>query len=208
MRDRSELESKSPSDVVGEGTPPPISSVRKERLTTAVVLLVIAAATVVDVIQDRVDGAPWEHILGELAIVIFAVVTAAVLIRRSYRPLTRKNRLLERQLTAAQADAKKWHDESSQLIAGLSTAISKQLDDWGLSAAEKEIALLLLKGLSHKEIAVIRETTEQTVRQQSASLYQKSGLTGRAELSAFFLEDLLILPALNQQADGASKLQK
>jgi hypothetical protein len=50
---------------------------------------------------------------------------------------------------------------------------------------------LLLKGLTHKEIAEARSTTETTIRQQALALYRKSGLRSRAELSAFFLEDLL-----------------
>jgi hypothetical protein len=31
-----------------------------------------------------------------------------------------------------------------------------------------------------------------TVRQHAVAVYRKSGLAGRAELSAFFLEDLLL----------------
>lgn len=60
-----------------------------------------------------------------------------------------------------------------------------------LSPAERQIALLLLKGLSHKEIAQIRLVSETTVRQQARSLYRKAGLSGRNDLAAFFLEDLL-----------------
>jgi DNA-binding NarL/FixJ family response regulator len=41
-----------------------------------------------------------------------------------------------------------------------------------------------------KEIAE-RATSERTIRAQAAALYTKAGLTGRAALSAFFLEDLL-----------------
>ncbi len=70
--------------------------------------------------------------------------------------------------------------------------IDRQLTKWGLTASEKEIALLLLKGLSLKEIASIRETSERTVRTQSLAIYQKAGINGRAELAAFFLEDLLV----------------
>ena len=57
--------------------------------------------------------------------------------------------------------------------------------------AEREVALLLLKGLSLKEIAQVRSTSERTIRAQAQSLYGKAGVTGRAALSAFFLEDLL-----------------
>ena len=59
-----------------------------------------------------------------------------------------------------------------------------------------EIALLMLKGLSHREIAVTRDTSERTIRQQAQSVYAKTNLSGRAALSAFFLEDLL-LPRTN-----------
>lgn len=62
---------------------------------------------------------------------------------------------------------------------------------WGLTPAEQDIALLLLKGLSHKEIAQVRAVSETTVRQQARSLYRKAGLSGRSDLAAFFLEDLL-----------------
>jgi len=51
--------------------------------------------------------------------------------------------------------------------------------------------LLLLKGLSHKEIAEVRNVSETTVRHQARSLYRKAGLSGRNDLAAFFLEDLL-----------------
>ena len=51
---------------------------------------------------------------------------------------------------------------------------------------------MLLKGLEHKQIAAIQGKSERTVRQHAIAVYKKSGLGGRAELSAFFLEDLLL----------------
>jgi DNA-binding NarL/FixJ family response regulator len=67
------------------------------------------------------------------------------------------------------------------------------------------VALLLLKGLAHKEIADARETSERTVRQQSLAIYRKAGLSGRAELSAFFLEDLLLPVAGSGAARDAAE---
>jgi DNA-binding NarL/FixJ family response regulator len=58
--------------------------------------------------------------------------------------------------------------------------------------SEREVGLLLLKGLSLKDIAVVRGASEATVRQQAQAIYRKADLAGRAELSAFFLEDLLL----------------
>ena len=72
-----------------------------------------------------------------------------------------------------------------------SDAIDSQFSQWNLTDAEREVALLLLKGLSLKEIAAIRATTERTIRAQARAVYSKAGLTGRAALSAFLLEDLL-----------------
>jgi putative tricarboxylic transport membrane protein len=68
--------------------------------------------------------------------------------------------------------------------------IAGPLQRWGLSTAEIEIAWMILKGLSFKEIATARGTSERTVRQQAQAIYRKSGLPNRAEFSAYFLEDL------------------
>ena len=63
---------------------------------------------------------------------------------------------------------------------------------WGLTSTEREIALLMLKGKSHKAIAYETGRSERTVRQHAVAVYQKSGLAGRAELAAFFLEGLAL----------------
>jgi len=72
---------------------------------------------------------------------------------------------------------------------------NQQFGQWLLSHSEKDVALLLIKGFSMKEIADFRSTHEKTVRQQATTIYKKSGLSGRQELAAFFLEDILTLPA-------------
>ena len=88
-------------------------------------------------------------------------------------------------------EAQKWKRVSKTYLDGLSVEINKQLDKWELTEAEKRVGFLLLKGLSIKEIADLRKTSEKTVRTQANSIYSKSGLPGRSALSAFFLEDLL-----------------
>lgn len=69
--------------------------------------------------------------------------------------------------------------------------IKQQFTDWTLTPSEKEVAMLLLKGLSFEEIAGVRETKEKTVRQQATAIYRKSGLNGRHEFAAWFFEDFL-----------------
>jgi DNA-binding CsgD family transcriptional regulator len=107
------------------------------------------------------------------------------------RHLTDRAEDLTQRLAISAREVERWRQEAGDLIAGLGDAIDRQLARWGLSQAEKEVALLLLKGLSHKQIGQMRNVAEATVRQQGRAIYQKAGLGGRHELAAFFLEDLL-----------------
>ncbi len=96
-----------------------------------------------------------------------------------------------RDLEIARVQGQRWRAESRALLDGLGQAIEVQFSRWNLTEAEREVALLLLKGLSSREIAAVRAVSERTVHEQARSIYAKAGLTGRAALSAFFLEDLL-----------------
>jgi len=82
-------------------------------------------------------------------------------------------------------------DKNARLSGELFTVMRDQFTDWGLSPSECEIALLLIKGLSMKEISAARGVKEKTVRQQATSVYAKSGYAGRHELAAHFIEDLM-----------------
>jgi DNA-binding CsgD family transcriptional regulator len=102
-----------------------------------------------------------------------------------------KNKLaLIRDLDAARIQGRQWRDETRALLKGLGEAIDRQFLMWKLTEAERDVGLLILKGLSLKEIAAVRVTSERTIRAQARSIYAKAGLSGRAALSAFFLEDL------------------
>lgn len=137
-----------------------------------------------DLYVDYGEGAGIWHLGAEFVVVLIAVAGIVVMWRQLDR--TRS------ELAAAQVEAAQWRKESAELLAGLGAAIERQFERWQLSVAEKDVALLLLKGLSHKEIAIARETSERTVREQGRAVYRKSGLGGRSALSAFFLEDLLL----------------
>lgn len=111
----------------------------------------------------------------------------------------RRSAHLDLELAAARAevgrwaaDAQRWNAEAQEVLQGLGAAIDRQFERWALTPAEREVALLQLKGLRHKAIAELRHTSERTVRQQALAVYRKSGLNGRSDLAAFFLEDLLL----------------
>lgn len=126
----------------------------------------------------------------EITPIVLAFVGVGVLLQ-----VTRRNReehlQVLRDLEIARIQGQRWRTESRALLNGLGDAMAAQFTRWNLTEAEREVALLLLKGLSNKEIAAIRAASERTVREQARSIYAKAGLTGRAGLAAFFLEDLL-----------------
>jgi DNA-binding CsgD family transcriptional regulator len=113
----------------------------------------------------------------------------------SYAVLGLRDAQLERrglasELIQAKADGDRWRAAARVYTLGLGAAIHTQFDSWRLTAGEADVAILMLKGLSHKEIANLRHSSAATVRQQAAAVYGKSGLSSRAELAAYFLEDL------------------
>ncbi len=151
----------------------------------AVILFAVAVVLIaIDLYIDFAEGVGLIHLVAEIFVFGVAIVGTVMM----YRQLDRTRA----DLAGALIDAERWRQESRELLRGLGTAIEHQFERWELTAAESEVALLLLKGLSHKEIAALRNTSERTVREQSRSVYRKSGLAGRSSLSAFFLEDLLL----------------
>jgi DNA-binding CsgD family transcriptional regulator len=74
-------------------------------------------------------------------------------------------------------------------------AFAELIDDrfaqWGLTPAERDVALFSIKGLSTQEIAVLRETSDGTVKAQTNAIYRKAGVSGRSQLLSLFIDDLL-----------------
>lgn len=169
-----------------------VSNVALAAVFTLMTLLVAA-----DLATDVRAGTTASHVLLEGAVIAIGLFAAGWLSVRSRR-LAHEARELRRHaselaatLQASQDEADRWRRDASSLIEGLGAAIDQQFERWSLSPAEQDIARLLLKGLSHKEIAWLRGVNETTVRQQARAMYRKAGLSGRNDLAAFFLEDLL-----------------
>lgn len=158
----------------------------------AAIVAGLAGLMTIEIIEEPDMG--FRDILMELAeptLIVLAVAGVVHLLGRMNRQHQEQLTLM-RDLETARLEGAHWRADMRELLKGLSTAIDAQFDRWELTAAEREIALLMLKGLSHKEIAVVRNTHERTIRQQAQSIYAKANLSGRAALSAFFLEDLLL----------------
>lgn len=158
----------------------------------------VAVLAGVDLSSDVREGTTAGHVALEGGVALVGLAGALAVARklmvtvRYARAQHAEAERLAGQLEASAAEAARWRDEARDLMRGLGKAIDDQFERWQLSAAEKEVALLLLKGLSHKDIAAVRAVTEATTRQQARAVYRKAGLGGRADLAAFFLEDLML----------------
>jgi DNA-binding CsgD family transcriptional regulator len=164
----------------------------RTRLWAAVAVIAGIALFLGLELYEEPDLGPVELLI-ELIGILPTVLTSVgvILLFRVTQRQREEHVKIIRDLELARAQGQRWRAEARGFLNGLGEAIDKQFGRWSLTDAEREVALLLLKGLSHKEIATVRAVSERTVREQSRAIYAKAGLTGRTALSAFFLEDLL-----------------
>lgn len=152
----------------------------------------VGALVAIDLLEDP-DSSLFDvalNLLEELPLVVIAA--GAVVLYQTLRRQRDENDRIVRDLQIARTEGEHWRSQTQTHLKGLGDAIDRQFTQWSLTAAERDVALLLLKGLTSKEIATLRNTSDRTVREQARSVYMKARLPGRAGLSAYFLEDLLV----------------
>lgn len=72
---------------------------------------------------------------------------------------------------------------------------------WGLSAAESDVAILTMRGLKISEIALMRHTQDGTIKSQLSSIFRKSGVSTRTEFVARFMDEFLDQAAVQGAKD-------
>ena len=159
--------------------------------TIAILLTAITGLGLFDLMTDPVKDLWALHGVIDILLVIVSG-TGALMLGRGWLAAERSVRGLRASLETHRVERDAWRDRAQGALRGLGEAIDRQFDAWSLTGAEKDVALLLLKGFSHKEAAQLSARSERTVRQHAVSVYRKSGLGGRAELAAFFFEDMLL----------------
>ena len=82
-------------------------------------------------------------------------------------------------------------DQIKVASGAFSEVMEARFKDWALTSAEREIAILAIKGFSIAEMADLRETKQGTVKAQCAAVYKKADVTGRLQLLSVFLDDLM-----------------
>lgn len=120
---------------------------------------------------------PWGlqevfEIMSALGMLLGVVVSSALL----YLLATRMNRL----------------DGQMRAVAGeFQLYVDKQFEQWQLTPTERHVAIFVMKGFSNAEIARLRGTTESTVKSQLTSVFRKTGLSSRQQLTTHLIEDIL-----------------
>jgi DNA-binding CsgD family transcriptional regulator len=145
-------------------------------ILATVLFLAVVGLVGVDLMADARSGAGGLHLGTEGVAAAVALAGALLFLHRIW---------------ADRSEAAAWRGQAEELLTGVGRSMNEQFTTWNLTPAESEVGLLLLKGLSFKEIAQVRETGERTSREQARAIYRKASVGGRAELSAWFIEDLL-----------------
>jgi DNA-binding CsgD family transcriptional regulator len=89
------------------------------------------------------------------------------------------------------AQAQRHADALAAASGALGEVVAARFREWGLTAAEADVALFALKGFDTAEIATLRGAAAGTVRAQLTQVYAKAGVSSRAGLVTLFFEDLL-----------------
>jgi DNA-binding CsgD family transcriptional regulator len=151
-----------------------------------------AGSVVLEIAAEGIDVSIQAFLIEtlETSLILIGAGGVFILLKRTNQQHQEQVRLIQ-ELSLARKEGSEWRHRAQVHVTGLSQEIERQFERWDLTIAEKEVGIMLLKGLTHKDIAALRGTAETTVRQQARAIYQKSGLQGKSGFSAYFLEDLL-----------------
>ncbi len=151
-----------------------------------------AAYFLVDVLHDVLAGGQGSFeafLVAETLATLALIAGIAFEIRVLFRLLERKAHL-EQQVSLA---ARAFHD-----------VVDARFAQWGLTAAERDVAHFTVKGMSISEIAGLRHSAAGTVKSQLNAIYRKAGVGNRGELLSLLIEDLVATGIETSPATAAS----
>lgn len=171
-----------------------LNSHYKEKLILTYLLSIIFLLIVLDITLDFMGGLPMKDMALDLLLegsILIVVLYTANYVWKKFQVEKENKESVEIDLKHTKELASKWEKKSQHFVREFQAFVTTQFKDWNLSKSEKEIAILMLNGKSSKEISAHRFTSERTIRNQCRAIYEKSGLSGKSELSAFFLNELI-----------------
>lgn len=136
---------------------------------------------VLDIGSNRVSGITYAS--GELVHLVFEMLALfglgyAITILRAY-------------LRLLQVEAERSQETIHMLRGNFDDVLLTKFDDWGLTTAERDVTLLIIRGLSVADIAAARNTAQGTIKAQSTSIFRKIGVGSKAELMSLIIDEFL-----------------
>ena len=149
-------------------------------------VVVVLLASLQDIFGELSAGQTALDMLDDGFMFLFSAFMLIMICADSFK----QQRSLKELKTQLESVRGKLDERDRSVSSQYGAVMQKQFDAWRLTPAEQEIALTLIKGLSFREVAELRQTSQKTARQHAANVYKKAGLSGRHELAGWFFEDL------------------
>lgn len=154
----------------------------RRRAVTLAVIIVLQALCAAFFFSDVVSDFKKDAYLNEIHFYMetaatLVLITGVIFLMIELRGVMSRMEMLDRGLRAARG-------EMAQII-------DTFFDEWKLTPSERDVGMLILKGFDNDTIAEFRRTAVGTIRAQSARVYAKAGVDGRAQLFSILLEELL-----------------
>lgn len=165
----------------------PDTSRQRQRLVqigTAVLLFAMvffAWDLVEDLFNDAATGfdySAWDFLHTAMEFMSVVGLGFAVFVLRSYMLFLREH-------------SHKQGQTITMLRGQVHEVVQARFNDWGLTPAERDVTLLILKGLSIRQIADLRSTAQGTIKAQSTSIFRKSGVASKTELLSLFMDEFI-----------------
>lgn len=136
---------------------------------------------VTDVVKHVAGSTPYA--LAELVHLIFEIL-AVIGLGYASATLRAYLRLLQSQATSSQ--------ETIHMLRGnFDEVLRNKFEEWRLTTAERDVTLLIIRGLSVAEISSARNTAQGTIKAQSTSIFRKIGVGSKTELMSLIIDEFL-----------------
>lgn len=136
---------------------------------------------VADIVEHGLGKVPYTA--GELFHLIFEMLAVIGL---GYAVIT-----LRVYLRLIQAEAERSRETIHMLRGNFDEVLRDKFEDWGLTTAERDVTLLIIRGLSVADIAAARNTAPGTIKAQSTSIFRKIGVGSKTELMSAIIDEFL-----------------
>ena len=161
-----------------------LTRINRQLLALNIIQLTCGIGFVVDFYLEFPAPWGWHYLslegvlhLGSESMIMGLLILGFAIARSATRTLGRQRDYLDRKLSALHGD--------------FDRILNDRFDHWRLTPAQRDVALLTLRGLRLSDIATARGSAEGTIKAHLSAVFRAAGVRTRAELVGLFMEDFL-----------------